>query len=350
MTRACPNRVSRTRVAIAAIATSLLACTPHPRLVAVADSAGVAVIYDEQLVPLDTVELDSAREAATGDVLFTGDGVSLLSVGTDAHGGGLRRSGRLARGILQTTHLSEAAHRIVPFSDGRRILVLGALSGGDALVGTARVIDVDSFGELSLPITACSGAAVDAAVHRDGAKAFVVCEDDSISEIDAILNQVVRNTSLSLDRDCGVAGAALSPSGSLLLVPCARSGWMLYIDRVSLTPLDSVQVGPGAHSVVVLPGTREAIVAFSREIVFVDLGSLRVRRRAQFATEIHQVESGADGRSIAILGTADGHARILLVDRASGALVREAAAPPRATSVAVWPGREFPVMIWQVRQ
>ena len=348
MTRASPNRDSPTRVAIITIATSLIACTPHPRLVAVADSSGVAIIYDEQLVPLDTVELDTARTGTTRDLLFTGDGASLLSVGSDADGGVLRRTGRLAPGISSTTHLSEDPTRIIPFPDGRRILVLGALGETDGLVGVARVIDAESISELGTALTACPGAAVDAAVHEDGAKAFVVCEDDSISEIDAMINRVIRNTPISNNRECGVAGVALSPSGSLLLVPCARSGWMLSVDRVFLTPLDSVQVGPGARSLVVLRGTREVLVAFPGEIVFVELDRLRVHRRVQFATGILQVVSGADSRSIAILGVTDGHARILRVDRESGAILREQAAPRKATSVAIWPGREFPVMSWEV--
>ncbi len=354
MTRIRHSQRSVPLVATAAILLALAGCTPRPRLIAVATEHSV-IFYDAALNPRDTVNL---REITRGELvpramLFGGDGTSVILALDGGTAGTLVQVGRFEGTLLKQIALTgEHPDQIVPFADGHRFLTLGraAESAADSARGVASLVSLSFREATRVRLGLCDGDPVGAAVHSDGKKAFVVCDTDAVVELDAELGRVVRHSRLDPTNSnagrCGAAGIALSPNETLLLVPCRLSGWLLYLDRVTLAPFDSVAIGPGGQRLLVssrLPGT--LLISGDRQLLRVVLSAHRVDTLATLPGPVRAFARSADARSVyGALG--DGTNGLVRLDPTTGIAVAKATGPPGVGAIAVWPGVEAPVMTW----
>jgi hypothetical protein len=155
---------------------------------------------------------------------------------------------------------------------------------------------------------------------------------------------VVRRAMLGADsgRACGAGRGDLSANGTLLLIPCAVSGKLIYLDRATLNGWDSVPVGVGAAAVAVTPHA-VAVILFpdSNRVLLVNLRDRRVIASVT-ARRPADVALSADGR-VAVVA-ADGE--VIAMATGTGAVTGRAQGPRGSSLVRVWPGRREPRMHW----
>ncbi|MBE0591669.1 MAG: hypothetical protein IH616_04635 [Gemmatimonadales bacterium] len=317
---------------------------------------GAILLFDAGLAHHDTVRIsDGFLEQAPVGAWLAPDGTTLYAARRSATAGALVRA-RVADGaILDRVDFFRGSPVIVyPLFDGRTVLaatVTRAVDGSQALL---HFLGTDLSAQ-SEPIPVCSAGVRGVATARATDRLYVLCEGDLLVDLDRQLRTFVRGVALGDRRPAGEAACdaravAVSSNGSIVFVLCARSGTILYLDRVTLEPLDSLTVGAGAEGWARSPDGQYAVILRpeQREIVVADLRRRIITGRPTADSRPSAVSVGSDSHS-AFVAAGDGAARgvILKIDLASGAVVRERTSTAHPVALSVWPGEESPVMRWK---
>ncbi len=357
-----PRAARRLDLTAGLIASALAAsCSPAPRWVAVAaPGTGAWLLYDAGLATPDTLRLDALRIAGPqaadlADLLFGSDGAGTY-VALNRGSQGLVLHVRRADGVVVDEVVLEGG-RITAVhvrADGRSMVV--ATERDDPALGPRGVLHL-------LP-TGPSRAHRDLAVCPRGVRAladlaaanelYLACRGDTVVEIDLKLRTVIRDAPLAPPAGpgalaCQVADLGLSANGTVVFALCERSGHVLYLDRVTLGPLDSVAVGTGAARLARTPGGGLAVITrpAAQEVVLVDLRRRRVAERITTPGPATDVAIGADGRRAYVLtAPASGPGLALVVDLRAGRVISETRVPAGSTRLALWPDQDTPVMRW----
>lgn len=324
------------------VACTIVACAPEPRWIAVASTDGDLSFLDGDLRPVATWRLDGRPTALES----SGDGLGIL-VGSGAGGG--RGGGSIA--WLRRTDGAAVLRR--EFAGPIRGLWLDrtgrnvvALVGGE--FGGLRILRADSLTE-ARAVSICPEP-VSMVFAPDGDRAYVTCHPGAVVEVDLLLGIVVRSAWLGADsgRACGAGRGDLSANGTLLYVPCAATGRLLYLDRATLRLWDSLAVGAGLAQVAVTPGAVAlALLPDSDRVVLVSLRTKMPLAEASITNPV-DIALSAGGRLAFILGAGRGRAAaaLLEINAEGGSELRRARLPPGARAVHVWPSRREPRIYW----
>jgi DNA-binding beta-propeller fold protein YncE len=189
------------------------------------------------------------------------------------------------------------------------------------------------------------------AFSRDGDRAYVVCRPGLVIEVDPALALVLRRAVVAADsgRSCEAGPAALSSNETLLLVPCRASGRLLYLDRATLEPWDSMAVAPGISRVAPAGGgIAVVLVPDSDRALILDLRGKRRLAGVPTAPAPVEVALDAAGRRAFVLaaGRSSAAGGVLAIELPSGAVRARVDLPPGARTLAIWPGARKVRMRW----
>lgn len=323
--------IARHRILILLATLVCLACAPAPRWVAVAVPRGV-LVFDGSLQPAGRLLLPAPPER----LAFAADGASLFAGVSPAPGSAvLARFGRGQGAALMGGRAAFGGlRRLVLTPDGGTLLL--AL-GGKVGLGIA------SAGTLALerPLVGCD--ATDLVLAAGGERVYVLCGEGRVEEVDPELRLRVKSVKLPAGpAHCRPSAGALSANGTVLFVACAASGQLLYLDRVTLAPFDSVTIAPGAARVVMTPGGGLALLANpgAGALAVVDVRARVVRHIMPIPGAV-DVAVAADGRAFVV-----GDRRLFEVDAEEGRVLRDRELEEAAAAVAVWPGLHDSRMRW----
>ncbi len=347
----------RLPVAVVALTLVLLssACTTPSRHVAVTSgSDGRVVIYDGDLLAADTIALSNLHPGRRMGAWLAYDGTTLFAAQSTAPAGALVR-GRIADGsVLDRVDFYRGAPAIVyPLFDGQTVLALTVERVGIAARSTLHFLGLDLSADAT-PVPVCDARALGLATARASERLYVLCDHDLVVELDRALRTLIRATQLpaigrTARAPCGASDIGIASTGSIVFVLCGETGRLLYLDRVTLEPLDSLDVGHGGMALARAPGGQHVVVTrpAMREIVVAD-----VRRRlvvGRISTE-HiplAVATGADSR---VAFVASGIPRVpgtlLKIDLETATILTEVMTVEMPITLSVWPGEESPVMRW----
>lgn len=179
------------------------------------------------------------------------------------------------------------------------------------------------------------------AATRDGERLYLLCGGDRIAEIDPGLEIVVRIQRFA--SACHAARLALSGTEGLLLVPCSAGGRLLYLDRRTLAPLDSLTLEPGLHGIAVARGGRAVVtVPAANRVLVADLRARTLVHDMGMLEQLSGVAVDAAGRGVYVLT----RSALLMLDLETGTIPRRAALTRGASGLAVWPGPREPRPAW----
>ena len=323
----------------------LAACSPAPRWVAVAgDGAATILLFSADLSHADTISLQSALDATetVRDVAFAPDGASLwVTVASDSAGALLRVRREDGRAV-ERLPLAGVPTVVSVLPDARA--VLAAVAGEPR--GVVHFIPTTSADD-PVRLAVCGGDVRDVVPLDALNRLYVICEGDTVAEVDTELRITIRTVPLAADAEAGTCGAGAggrSANGTVIFVLCEATGRLLYLDRVRLSPLDSVELGVGVRGMVQTPGWREAFTVrpAGGGLLVVDLGRRRVRAEVEMP---HPTLPSASGDGRWAYGVGEGELFRLDVGRATVETTVEV--PDWAARVAVWPGYRSPVMRWR---
>jgi hypothetical protein len=314
------------------------------------DSPERILFLDANLAPADTLDLDPGLDgdAAVAQLLPAPSGTGLYLALVGAAGSSVVEVGQ--RNGAQVSDIAAApgkTGRLHVTPKGKNILLL--VDGS--------VLFVDPRGrEPDRRVRVCDGQAVGVTVMRAGDRAFVTCAADAVTELNLELRRILQSVQLGEpSRTDGAGGCspgipALSLNETVLFVPCAKSGRLLYLDRVTLNPLDSVELGASVRSVHLSRKLNKAVVTFtSRPAVAI----VQVRRREtvvlQTSGQLVDLALSGDGlRAYLLLAdTGDGTRSVASVDLASTEIVGRVTVPSWAAAITTWPTERTPVMWWR---
>lgn len=320
---------------------ALVSCSPEPRWIAVAGGGPGLALFDGHLQSRGTLPVAPQASALEG----TADGSSIvLGAESGAESGVVTWLRRTDGAAILRREFGGPIRGVALDREGRRVFVLSAgAAGGLTILRADRLTE-----ERAIPV--CPEP-VSLAFAPDGDRVYVTCRPGAVVEVDPKLQIVLRTALVGADsgRACGAGRSALSTNGTLLYVPCARTGQLLYLDRATLKPWDSVSVGVGAAVAVVTPGAvAVTLLPDSDRVVLVNLRSKALVATVATGPNPVDVALSASGR-LALVVTAgrDGAAGALLeMDTQTGATRRRAALAPGARTVYVWPGRRDSRLYW----
>jgi DNA-binding beta-propeller fold protein YncE len=355
------RRRSKDWLVATAVASAVAACAPPPRLIAVAGEESV-LVYHADLTPHSTIPLHAAgsEHFRPTSLLFSGDGTSLLIALETDTGGVLIQLGRFqGAGFRRVTLHGERPHHLIPFPGGKRFLTVGTepSDSNGSPHGVASIITLTHKTSDRVRLDVCRGRPMGAVIHRDAEKVYIVCDTDSVAEVDATLERVVRLSTLGDEvgsaSSCAPAGAALSHNGTVLFVPCRESGWLLYLDRVTLVPFDSVEIGPEALNVTVAPRLQGAVVPVgSGDVLIIDTARRQVAATLHLDAPSRDLAVSADGKWLYTLEGDGGRETVARLAPITARLAATVRVPVQSAALAVWPGVEASVLTWlaDVRQ
>lgn len=319
---------------------ALASCSPEPRWIAVAGDQSV-LLLDGRLQSTGTLALPARSTALES----TADGSGILvGADTETQSGIITWLRRADGAELLHQRLGGPIRGLSLDREGRRVFVLSEGAGGGLTILQADRLTE----ERAIPV--CPEP-VSLTFSPDGDRAYVTCRPGAVAEVDPKLQIVLRSRLVGADsgRACGAGRGALSANGTLLYVPCAGTGQLLYLDRVTLRPWDSVSVGAGAAVTVVTPSALAVtLLPDSDRVVLVNLRSKALVAMVATPPNPVDVALSAGGR-LAFVVTAgrDGaQGAVLELDAQTGAELGRAAIPPGAGAVYVWPGRRASRMHW----
>ena len=323
----------------------LTACSPAPRWVAVAgDGAATILLFSADLSHADTISLQSALDTTetVRDVAFAPDGASLwVTVASDSAGALLRVRREDGRAV-ERLPLAGVPTVVSVLPDARA--VLAAVAGEPR--GVVHFIPTTSADD-PVRLAVCGGEVRDVVPLDALNRLYVICEGDTVAEVDTELRITIRTVPLAADAETGACGAGAggrSANGTVIFVLCEATGRLLYLDRVRLSPLGSVELGAGVRGMVQTPGWSEALIVrpAGDRLLVVDLGRRRVRAEIEMP---HPTPPSASGDGRWAYGVGNGALFRLDVGRAAVETTVEV--PDWAARVAVWPGYRSPVMRWR---
>ena len=329
----------------------LASCSPAPRWIAVAggSSGSSIVLLNGDLTPTDTIYLSSDESSGQiVDIAFASDGSSLLANVQGEHTNTvlrIRRTDGVAvdRVTLPSqTERSGSMHILNPHT----ILVMGRSTDGDGLEGIVFFLSAASLSRYER-LSVCAAAPLAIAIVPQVKRAYVLCGAE-IAELDLPLRRLVRTVPVDLDAGCGPGGLAPSRSGNIIYTTCSKSGQLLFLDRVTLRPLDSLRLASGGTELATSPGIPTALVRFPllRRLEFVDLAKRTTTMRLADFGAFSAFALGGDGLW-AFVATGDSGSRLLKIDLRTNHTAASNTLSGRTSSVAVWPGRSNPVFLWR---
>ncbi len=343
------------RFALVVACLGLAACSVGPRWIAVADGPTKSLLlFDADLTHADTIPFsypDGPFERSM-HVSFSNGGHALLMGLQRRDGGAVLFRLRRADGQIIDEWPSGTA---VPthwtyLSRSRTIAAVGVgPTSGDSANGHVSLAVPDNNWAVRL-VPVCSGTPRDIAPFNHGERIFVSCTfPGSIAEIDPARGRLVRTSFQGLT-DCGPELLSFSRSGGILFVYCA-TGRLLYLDRVTLQPIDSADVGVGVDQLLVLPRRAEALLTLpaSNELVMMNLRDKAVRARVATALSPRRTVLSGDGRTGYVLTqsrSGQTRASLLKIDLGRAQIISSAPAP-RDASIGVWPTADSPQMDWR---
>jgi hypothetical protein len=356
--KALPDGELRLPVRVAAIVLVVLvtACTTRSRHVAVTSGAdGTVVVFTSDLRTADTVPVPEDGPGQHTGAWLAYDGTTLFAARATAAAGALERA-RLADGaLLERVDFYAGTPALVhPLFDGRTVMVATVERSGLAVRSTLHFLTLDLSSQTS-PVPVCDTRVLGLATVRPNDRVYLLCDRDRVVEIDRRLRTLIRTVDLPAPAEpeqspCGASDIGIASTGSIVFVLCGETGHLLYLDRVTLEPLDSLEVGygglrlartpDGQHVVVTRPGRREVVVADVRRRTIVG--------RITTAYPPLAVVAGADSRTAYVsTGLPDVPGRLLRVDLPSATVSADVPTIPMPVTVSVWPGEESPVMRWK---
>jgi DNA-binding beta-propeller fold protein YncE len=306
----------------------------------VATSDGSVLFFDRGLraagaahLPLEPLALES-----------TGDGAAILAGGSTGAQSGmvvwLRRSER--RVVVEHSTAGPVSVVSLDREGGEALVLTAGASARLSFLSTGQLAETRSLPVCSEPVAL--------SFTREGDRAYVTCRPGSVVEVDPRLEMVVQTALVGADsgRGCGAGRGALSANGTLLYVPCAASGQILYLDRVTLRPWDSVFVARGVGSLAITPeALAVALLPDSNRLALVDLRRKHRLASVSLARNPVDVALSASGRQAFVLaGAPGGEGALWKLDLHGGAVLARAAIPGGGRVVHVWPGRREPRMRW----
>jgi len=317
------------------------------------DGAATILLYTADLSRADTISLQTVIDTSETvlDVAFAPDGASLwVTVASDSAAALLRVRRQDGR-ALERLPLADVPTVVRVLPGGRTVLVAGMparerQSGSGEPRGALHFLPATSADD-PVRLAVCDGEVRDVvpldALHR----LYVICEGDAVAEVDTELRIVIRTVPLATEAETGTCSAGAggrSANGTVILVLCEATGRLLFLDRVRLSPLDSVELGAGARGMVQTPGWREAFVVRTAEgsLLIVDLGRRRVRAEVAMPSPTVPAVS-SDGR----WAYGVGGGALFRLDVGSAVVETTVEVPDWAGRVAVWPGYRSPVMRWR---
>lgn len=309
------------------VTVALAACSPEPRWIAVAGNAGTfALVFDADLTNSDTLR---SLGPITG-LHFGPDGTTLYLA---TYGDGGATIARVARAtglvLLQQVSPQDTLSGLWFLRDGRTLVTAGTTT---LYFLPASLSDPGKEMEIcEEPIGGFTPLGV-----RD--RAYAVCGESTLVEIDTDLQIAVRSATFP---PCGAEDVATSPSGTIVYVLCRTTGTLLYIDRLTLAPLDSVDLGVGGHAMALASGGRQAVVSRpdADEVAIVDLRQRTVEARLRVDTP-WAVAVGMDGHYAYV--TAQRPGRLLRIDLDGAAVTGERQMLSGPLQITLWPGTESP--------
>ncbi|UCD23846.1 MAG: hypothetical protein JSW51_12555 [Gemmatimonadota bacterium] len=332
-------------------------CTPPPHWIAVGDPESASILlFDRDLSLTDTISLANAGVGAMGlrFVEFGRGGASLYVADVGIQGTSRVSTVRLSDGqLLDRWELNDG-----------HVLEITALQDSPSLAVTAAAHDPASPGSIHYlsagKLTSvsrfelCSGSPRGLATLQEIGRGYVRCGDDGESVVDLDLVQRRSVRTVRLDREgpdaplCGPGGISLSRTGGILFASCSLSGWLLYLDRLTLEAIDSVAIGAGISQIAVSPRSAQALVSIpdSSSVAVVDLESRSVRTRVQLGGRPTSVVISGDGKRGYVISV--GHTTdLVLVDVGSGSIRERVPVPTGSTNLSIWPGARSPFMSWR---
>lgn len=283
------------------------------------------------------------------------DGSSLLAAFENGPGGTLARA-RLADGALleRLDFYRGQPLRLYPAFDGVSVYALTSEQTEIGVRSTLHVLGYDLAARAD-PVALCDTPVRGLAATRAAEDLFAVCDGDVLVEIDRRLNTRVRVATVSADSGatpCNATDLAMASTGTVLFVVCGGTGTLLYLDHLTLDPIDSVAVGAGARRIVRAPDGQYVAVLRpdEREVVLIDVRRRLITGRVRTESPPTDAAANSDSRSVYVAtGSADGPGTLVEVDFATGAVLAAAPTVTAPISVSAWPGDESPVMRWQLR-
>jgi hypothetical protein len=321
-------------VTAAALAALLAGCSPNARWVAVTgDADGTVVTLDGTGATVDTFRVATAP-AMANRVAYGRDGASLLVLSA-APPASLLRMQRDGGRVLSSYGLEDPGAAFLLDHKGRRAFVARGpvveaiwLADGTRL----RVLDV------------CRDASVALVPFHEARRLFVICRQGEVTEVDTRLETVLRTNTPSEDarEQCDATGGALSSNGSILFVMCRDPGRILYLDRVTLTVLGTMELdAPGG---TFLASEGRGVVLSEDTLLLVDLARRTVTARIALSAPARDMVAAADGRLLVLVGH-ERTSQILAFDPATTALTPFASFGSPMQSLSAWP-EATPVFNW----
>jgi hypothetical protein len=308
------------------------------------DGAATILLYTADLSRADTISLQAAIDSSetVRDVAFAPDGASLWVTVTSDSAAALIRVRRQDGRAVERIPLAGVPTVVMVLPDARAVLVAGAGEprGAVHFLPTTPADD-------PVRLAVCDGEVRDVVLLDELNRLYAICEGDAVAEVDTELRIVIRTVPLAAEAETGTCGAGAggrSANGTVIFVLCEATGRLLYLDRVRLSPLDSVELGAGARGMVQTPGWREAFVVRPAEgsLLIVDLGRRHVRAEVAMPSPTIPTVSG-DGRWAYWAG----EGALFRLDVGSAVVETTVEVPDWAAGVAVWPGYRSPVMRWR---
>ena len=244
--------------------------------------------------------------------------------------------------------------RLYPAFDGVSVYALTTEQTETGVRSTLHVLGYD-LAARAAPVALCDTSVRGLAATRAAEDLFAVCDGDTLVEIDRKLNTRVRVATVPTDSGappCNATDLAMSSTGTVLFVSCGGTGTLLYLDHLTLDPIDSIAVGTGGRRIVRAPDGQHVAVLRpdDREVVLIDVRRRLITGRVQTQLRPTDAAVNSDSRSVYVAtGSAEGPGTLLEIELATGTILAEAPTVTAPTSVSAWPGDESPVMRWQPR-
>lgn len=313
--------------------------------------------HDATLIVADTHERQDALDGTVpAGAWFAYDGTTIFSASRRGFGGSITRARTVDDALLDRMDFYRGRpEHVYPVFDGTSVYVV---TNQPTDVGTRSTMHFLGFNLTALtdPVPLCDSAALGLATTKLAEDLFVLCQGDTLVELDRTLRTRVRVADVasgdSTGTSCGAADISMSSTGTVLFVLCSASGTLLYLDHLTLEPIRSLPVGAGGARMARAPNGQYVIVIRpeAREVVVLDVRRRVVTGRATTSQPPRAVAADSDSRSAFVATGIEGAAGTLLkIDLASGTVRAEAPTAAMPISVSVWPGEESPVMRWEVR-
>ncbi len=341
------------RCALVAGAVVLVACSSQPRWIAVADGGSASLfLFRADLSGVDTVRFHHPDPGQAYE-LHVSEGGGAALVGLKGPRDALLRI-RLGDGAIVDqwpTGRHPLPQRWHYWEDPRLVVGTAVDSMDGNRVGYVSLARPDLNWEVRR-LDVCGGAPTGLAPFHGGNRLYVSCDgpEGSIVEVDPVRLRVVRTSSQGLQA-CSPTRIAFSRNEGILFALCRGTGWLLYLDRVSLLPIDSVQIGPGIGDLLVLPRAPEALLLADdrNELTILNLRDHTVRSRVAVPGTPRRGTVIARGRVAYVTTVSDGGGEgyLVKVDLVRAKVEGSVSIPPGGPALAAWPGPRSPRMDWR---